>query len=50
MVPLLSLLLSAVATPAPAAFEQIAAPAGGLVGFAALDLASRRALGWPSLL
>jgi beta-lactamase class A len=46
MVPLLSLLLSAVATPAPAVFEQIAAPAGGLVGFAALDLASGRALGW----
>ena len=30
----------------PATFEEIAAPAGGMVGFAALDLSSGQSLGW----
>jgi beta-lactamase class A len=45
MAPLLVLLL-AVATPSPAVYEEIAAPAGGAVGFAALDLSSGRSLAW----
>jgi len=40
------LLLWAVTTPAPAALGEIAAPAGGTVGFAALDLSSGRSLAW----
>jgi len=40
------LLLVALATASPPAFEEVAAPAGGIVGFAALDLSSGRSLGW----
>jgi beta-lactamase class A len=36
----------AVAPLSPAAFEEIAATAGGTVGFAALDLSSGQSLGW----
>jgi beta-lactamase class A/mannose-6-phosphate isomerase-like protein (cupin superfamily) len=44
----LMMMLLAVATPppSPAAFAEMAAPAGGSVGFAALDLSSGRTLGW----
>lgn len=36
----------AMPTPAPATFAEMVAPAGGSVGFAALDLSSGRTLGW----
>jgi len=42
---LLIVLLAALAAPSPTAFEELAAPAKGIVGFAALDLASGRSLG-----
>jgi beta-lactamase class A len=45
MTPLMMLFLVA-AAPSPAAFAEIVAPAGGSVGFAALDLATGRTLGW----
>jgi beta-lactamase class A len=40
------LLLVAVAPPPATALAQIVAPAGGTVGYAALDLSSGRSLGW----
>src|SRR3954468_3855220 len=40
------LLAAATPTPTPIAFAELAAPAGGSVGFAALDLSSGRSLGW----
>src|SRR6266498_1537533 len=45
---LLMMLFLAAATPppSPAPFAEMVAPAGGSVGFAALDLASGRTLGW----
>src|SRR5262249_42895750 len=39
-------LLLVLAPPSPPAVEQTTAPAGGTVGFAALDLATGRSLGW----
>src|SRR6478752_3576775 len=44
----LMMLFLAVATtpPSPATFAEMVAPAGGSVGFAALDLSSGRTLGW----
>jgi beta-lactamase class A len=43
---LLLVLLLATTTPSPAVYEKLAAPAGGTVGFAALDLSSGRSLAW----
>jgi beta-lactamase class A len=43
---LLLVLLLAAAMPSPAVYEELAAPAGGTVGFAALDLSSGRSLAW----
>jgi beta-lactamase class A len=40
------ILLFALATPSAAAFEEMAAPAGGSVGFAALDVSTGRSFGW----
>jgi len=42
----LAILLLALAAPSPAAFEEIVAPAGGTVGFAALDVSTGRSFGW----
>ena len=42
----LIVLLLALAPSLPAAIDEIVAPAGGTVGFAALDLSSERWLGW----
>src|SRR5947207_11148970 len=41
----LLMLLAAVAAPSAAAFDEMAAPAGGTVGFAAMDLSTGRSLG-----
>jgi beta-lactamase class A len=41
----LALLLALLAAPPPATFDELSAPAGGTVGFAALDLATGRSLG-----
>ena len=46
MTPFLMSLLVAVGTPSRAAYEEMVAPAGGTVGFAALDLTTGRSLGW----
>src|SRR5262245_21020209 len=42
----LPLMLLIVLAPSSPAFAEVVAPAGGTVGFAALDLSSGRSLGW----
>jgi beta-lactamase class A len=42
----LLMLLMAVAGPSPAAYEEMAAPAKGTIGFAALDVSTGQSFGW----